>query len=130
LENLRFKTVGDNVMFLGVSFSEAAVILAIMALLVLTTRFGLLKRTLDGFLDELRKGNRGTDKETVRETQGARDANDDICYQLLGITPSATPQEIREAYRKKAHQYHPDKGGDPDMMRALTEAYRRLLSRR
>ena len=53
-----------------------------------------------------------------------------MCYQLLGITPSATQTEIREAYRRKAKQHHPDKGGDPDMMRALTEAYQRLSEKR
>jgi molecular chaperone DnaJ len=30
-------------------------------------------------------------------------------YDLLGITKSSTPDEIKKAYRKMAHQYHPDK---------------------
>ncbi|WP_018626395.1 J domain-containing protein [Niabella aurantiaca] len=30
-------------------------------------------------------------------------------YQILGLPPSATIAEIKMAYRKLAHQYHPDK---------------------
>ncbi len=30
-------------------------------------------------------------------------------YKTLGITPQATLQEIKTAYRRLAHQYHPDK---------------------
>jgi hypothetical protein len=30
-------------------------------------------------------------------------------YRLLQVHPAATQQEIRKAYRKLAHQYHPDK---------------------
>ncbi|MGA2955817.1 MAG: DnaJ domain-containing protein, partial [Thermodesulfobacteriota bacterium] len=30
-------------------------------------------------------------------------------YDLLGIDPSATKEEIKKAYRRLAHQFHPDK---------------------
>lgn len=50
-------------------------------------------------------------------------------YELLGVRPDAQFAEIRKAYRKLAMQYHPDRGGDPEKMRLLNEAYE-VLSRK
>ena len=50
----------------------------------------------------------------------------DMCYRLLGISPSAKWEEIERAYKNKAKVHHPDKGGDGDTMRALNEAYSRI----
>ncbi len=50
----------------------------------------------------------------------------DMCYRMLGISPSAQWDEIERAYRKKAKLHHPDVGGDGDTMRALNEAYSRI----
>ena len=48
-------------------------------------------------------------------------------YEILGISKSATPAEIKKAYRKKAIQYHPDKNpGDKkaeEMFKSAAEAY-------
>ncbi len=35
-------------------------------------------------------------------------------YAMLGVAPTATPAEIRQAYRRLVRQYHPDRHpGDP-----------------
>jgi len=48
-------------------------------------------------------------------------------YELLGIDNKASQQEVKEAYRKLAFQYHPDRNKDDpdasDKMKALNEAY-------
>ena len=45
-----------------------------------------------------------------------------ILSDLLGVDPSAGDNEIKKAYRKKALQAHPDKGGDPETFKNLTNA--------
>ena len=50
-------------------------------------------------------------------------------YDLIGVPKSATEQEIKKAYRKKALKEHPDKGGDPDKFKEITAAYEVLSDR-
>lgn len=47
-------------------------------------------------------------------------------YNILGIDKSANPEEIKVAFRKKAHQHHPDKGGNEDKFKEINEAYQVL----
>lgn len=48
-------------------------------------------------------------------------------YSILGVAKSATEDEIKKAYRKLAHQYHPDKtGGDDKKFKEINEAYQIL----
>ncbi len=48
-------------------------------------------------------------------------------YQRLGVDKKATPDEIKKAFRKLAHKYHPDKGtGDEAKFKEINEAYQVL----
>lgn len=45
-------------------------------------------------------------------------------YQTLGVDKKASKEEIKKAFRKLAHQYHPDKkGGDEQKFKEASEAY-------
>lgn len=47
-------------------------------------------------------------------------------YELLGVSPDASPQEIQSAYRRLARRYHPDlnAGGDAGArFNELSDAY-------
>lgn len=44
-------------------------------------------------------------------------------YDILGVDNNASIEEIKKAYRKKAIEYHPDKGGDESKFREAAEAY-------
>jgi molecular chaperone DnaJ len=44
-------------------------------------------------------------------------------YEVLGVSETATQDEIKKAYRKKAVEHHPDKGGDEQVFKKISEAY-------
>ena len=48
-------------------------------------------------------------------------------YQTLGVSKSASADEIKRAYRKLAHEHHPDKkGGNEAKFKEINEAYQAL----
>jgi len=48
-------------------------------------------------------------------------------YKILGVEKNANADEIKKAFRKLAHQYHPDKkGGDEAKFKEINEAYQVL----
>jgi DnaJ-class molecular chaperone len=54
-------------------------------------------------------------------------------YDILGVKPEATRDEIRRAYRAAAHRLHPDRNPAPDAesrFRELAEAYKTLSDTR
>lgn len=44
-------------------------------------------------------------------------------YDTLEVANTATPEEIKSAYRKLAKQHHPDLGGDVNQFQKISEAY-------
>jgi hypothetical protein len=44
------------------------------------------------------------------------------CWDLLGIDPGASPETVKAAFRAKAMESHPDRGGNNIDMAALTRA--------
>ena len=44
-------------------------------------------------------------------------------YKILGLDKSASPQDIKEAYKRLIMRLHPDKGGDPVIFKEIQNAY-------
>ena len=57
-------------------------------------------------------------------------------YKVLGISPNATNEEVKKAYKELAVKYHPDKNQGPmadyaeSKMKEVNEAYDEILRRR
>ncbi|MFP4321773.1 MAG: J domain-containing protein [Anaerolineales bacterium] len=52
-------------------------------------------------------------------------------YALLALSPEATPKEIRQAYRQRARELHPDLNTETDTtadMQVLNRAYQQLMA--
>ena len=44
-------------------------------------------------------------------------------YATLGVAKTATPDEIKQAFRRLASKNHPDKGGSTEKFQAIQAAY-------
>ncbi|WRS27626.1 J domain-containing protein [Oscillospiraceae bacterium MB08-C2-2] len=58
-------------------------------------------------------------------------------YQILGISPEATDEQVKDAYREMARKYHPDKyHGNPladlalERMQDINQAYDQIMAQR
>lgn len=106
---------------MGLSFQELLIFMMIIAVLSGT---GLWQSVIRG-IRELR----GEPVEP-NPPPSAPGRDVDLCYKLLGLTPSASWEEVERAYRQKAKLHHPDHGGDGDTMQALNDAYSRIKKSR
>jgi hypothetical protein len=73
------------------------------------------------------QGQRDSDKEGRRRAEshnGEHASAPQSPHDVLGVSPNATPEEIKQAYRQLAGQYHPDK------VAHLGEEFRQLAEKR
>jgi len=94
--------------------------IVIAAIIMVLSYSGWWPRIIRG-LRELRGENVGPEQAAQPSSKDA-----ELGFKLLGLSPSASWEEIERAYRQKAKIHHPDRGGDQDAMRALNDAYSAL----
>ena len=49
-------------------------------------------------------------------------------YEVLGVLPGASQEVIRAAYKRRALEVHPDRGGSDEAFRKVQDAYEQLAS--
>jgi hypothetical protein len=107
-------------------FIGAAVILMVVSLAYLVTIVVIRRRSIrEGLVDE-------AELQEVEFPQvlkpGSPDSYIPRGFEALGLSASATPEEIRVAFRRLALQVHPDHGGNSEDFMRLQEDFEHALS--
>ena len=83
------------------------------------------------------EGERGSPEQWAGTFSAAFDKSDTIksiigmsAYEVLGLLPAATDEDVQKAYRKLARLHHPDHDGDRTKFEAATTAYNTIKSLR
>lgn len=84
--------------------------------------------------DEGRRDGTAGGREDRRRDRAAPDGRDgrptvEAAYGVLGLEAGADLEAVRRAYRERAKETHPDRGGDPEAFIRVREAYERLRER-
>lgn len=56
-------------------------------------------------------------------SSSAKSASTTRLYELLNVAKNSTEEEIKKAYKKAALEHHPDRGGDSDKFKEISNAY-------
>ena len=79
---------------------------------------------------ELVAGLLGIDDDTFLSIKKTFYKEINLAYKALGVSPSATNEEIKKAYRRAALKYHPDRGGTEEKIKAINAAYESIKKER
>lgn len=58
-------------------------------------------------------------EEDESQSQSQGEVDNKSMYELLGLQPGASSDDVKKAFRKKAVKEHPDKGGDAEKVLML-----------
>lgn len=68
-----------------------------------------------------------SDFYTTRDGAMGDAERDPNAFRILGLSPPCTAEDVKTAYRRRALEVHPDRGGTPGDFQAVESAYRQLL---
>ena len=79
---------------------------------------------------QLTNGEQGTYKSSTQQTQKQQQVEDGEYdeYEILGIDKGCSLNELKKAYKKRALQYHPDRGGNKAIFSLIKKSYNKLLA--
>lgn len=90
-------------------------------------------RLLEAYLDRAHPGWGEDVQADQARRQGAAPRSAGMstheAYQILGLEPSASEADVREAHRRLIKQVHPDRGGSDALAAKINEAKDRILGR-
>lgn len=64
-----------------------------------------------------------TPRDRNREPTATSGTDPGGAFDVLGVSPDASPEAVREAYRERVKEVHPDQGGSERAFRRVREAY-------
>ena len=78
---------------------------------------------------QLTNGEQGTYKSSTQQTQQQQVEDGEYDeYEILGIDKGCSLNELKKAYKKRALQYHPDRGGNKAIFSLIKKSYNKLLA--